>query len=91
MNRLTIPPSIVFQILDGEAVILNVERGIYFTLNGVGTRAWLLIEEHGFFEKVREAMLREFAVSPETLDIDLARLVSELCEEGLLASVEDEA
>ena len=91
MNRLTIPPSIVFQVLDGEAVILNVERGIYFTLNGVGTRVWLLIEEHGFFEKVREAMLREFVVSPETLDTDLARLVSELCEEGLLASAEDEA
>ena len=36
-------------------------------------------------------MLREFVVSPETLDTDLARLVSELCEEGLLAAAEDEA
>ena len=40
-----IPDEVIFRELDGEAVILNLDTGIYFGLDAVGTRIWRLIEE----------------------------------------------
>lgn len=83
--RLTIPDDVVFEVLDGEAVVLNLKTGIYFTLNPVGTRAWQLIQEHGELEKVLEVMLAEYEVEPALLDADLRELVEKLRGKGLLS------
>ena len=75
----------LFGHLEGEAVILNLDSGVYYTLDPVGTRIWQLIEEHGDLAKIKESMLAEYEVQAEELDSDLIRLVDELVESGLLA------
>ena len=88
---LSIPDDVVFEVLEGEAVVLNLETGIYFTLNPVGTRIWQLIEEHGDLAKVRDAMISEYEVGEEALDRDIEALMRELVEKGLVVSTpEDE-
>jgi len=79
-----IAPDVVFRDLDGEAVLLNLETGIYFGLNDVGTRMWNLIQEHGSLRKVFDQMLLEYEVTPEALEGDLCQLAAQLCEKGLL-------
>jgi coenzyme PQQ synthesis protein D (PqqD) len=88
VSHLTIPADVVFEVLDGEAVVLNLKSGIYFTLNPVGTRMWQLIAEHGNLEKVRSVMLEEYSVEPELLEGDLENLVSGLLEKGLAQASE---
>ncbi len=83
---LRIPDDVVFEVLEGEAVVLNLETGIYFTLNEVGTRIWQLIEEHGDLVKVREAMISEYEVGEEALDRDIEALMRELVDKGLVLS-----
>lgn len=83
---LKIPDEVVFEVLEGEAVVLNLETGIYFTLNPVGTRIWQLIEEHGDLAKVRESMISEYEVGEEALDRDIEALMRELVEKGLVVS-----
>lgn len=81
-------PEVVFETLDGEAVLLNLETGIYFTLNDTGTRIWELLGEHdGDLEEVRRTMLEEYEVEPEALDADLEELIAEL-EARRLVNVE---
>ena len=46
-SRVTIGPDVVFRELDGEAVILNLETGLYFGLNEMGTRIWQRLDAHG--------------------------------------------
>ena len=82
----SIPDDVVFEVLEGEAVVLNLDTGIYFTLNPVGTRIWELIEEHGDLAKVRDAMISEYEVGEETLDRDIEALMRELVEKGLVLS-----
>ena len=84
-GRLSIPEDVVFEVLDGEAVVLNLKTGIYFTLNQVGTRAWQLIREHGELSKVRDVMLAEYEVEAAVLDADLKELAEQLRSKGLLA------
>jgi len=83
-DSLAVAPDVVFRELDGEAVILNLESGIYFGLDQVGTRIWQLIQEHGSLQKVFETMCDEYDVGSDTLERDLLQLVDELYAKGLV-------
>lgn len=82
-SRLTIVPDVIGEVVDGEAVLLDLKSGVYFGLNAVGTRIWELIREHGDEQRVRDQLLQEFDVRAEELDRDLARWLSELERRGL--------
>ena len=83
-DSVTVAPDVVFRELDGEAVILNLESGIYFGLDHVGTRIWQLIQAHGSLQKVFETMCDEFDVGSDALERDLLGLMDELCAKGLV-------
>jgi hypothetical protein len=76
--------NVVSRDLEGEAVILNLESGVYFGLNGVGTRIWALIQEYGSLRKVFEAMQQEYEVAPQVLESDLLQLIEQLQARGLV-------
>lgn len=77
-------PSVVFRQMEDGAVLLDLESGVYFGLDEVGTRVWTLLAEHKTTDAVCEAMLAEFDVEPDVLADDVRRLVGELQQHGLL-------
>ena len=79
-----VPKDVVFRELDGEAVILNLESGMYFGLDAIGTRIWRLVEEHGSLRAVWEGMQREFEAPGEALRSDLLTFIDELSAKGLV-------
>jgi len=83
-NRVAIHEDAVFRELDGEAVILQLDAGMYFGLDATGTRLWQLIEAHGHLRPVLDAALAEFDVPPDVLQRDLLELVSALAEKRLV-------
>lgn len=76
--------NVVSRELEGEAVILNLESGVYFGLNEVGTRIWALIQQHGSLRKVLDAALQEYEVAPQVLENDLLQLIEQLQARGLV-------
>ena len=40
-------PAVVFRQMDDGAVLLDLESGVYFGLDEVGTRVWTLLLERG--------------------------------------------
>jgi len=85
-DRFRVNESVVFRELDAEAVLLDLESGVYFGLDAVGTRVWTLLLEHGTPEQVCARMLEEYDVSPEILREDVLRLVGELAGKGLVVA-----
>ena len=77
-------PSVVFRQMEDGAVLLDLESGVYFGLDEVGTRVWTLLAERKTTDAVCEAMLAEFDVEPRVLADDVRRLVGELQQNGLL-------
>jgi hypothetical protein len=77
-------PDVVFTIVDDEAILLQQQSGKYFSLNAVGARMWLLLDEYGRLDKVLEQLLAEFDVEEERLREDLERMVAQFIESGLL-------
>ena len=86
-TAMTIPDSVVFRELDGEAVLLDLQSGQYFGLNAVGTRIWQLLAELRRPQPVLEAMLEEFDVPAAELEADLLQLLGQLAEHGLIVPV----
>jgi len=78
--------DVIFRVLGDEAVILNLATGTYFGLNSVGTRLWQLIAEHGSVEPVIAAFLTEYEVEESQLRQDLADLIQQLVQKGLVSS-----
>jgi hypothetical protein len=71
--------------LVGEAIILSIKTGIYYTLDPVGSRIWSLIQEPVKLRKVRDIIIREYDVDMSKCEEDLILLFSELEKEGLIA------
>lgn len=83
-NTARIGDDVVFRELEGEAVLLKMQSGIYFGLDAVGTRIWQLIEQHGTLSIVRDEIIKEFDVDGDAASRDLLDLVSQLAERGLV-------
>lgn len=84
LDSVSIPPDVVFRELDGEAVLLNLQTGVYFGLNEMGTRIWDLIQQDGSLAKTADAIEVEYDVARETLEGDLLALIGELASKGLV-------
>ena len=76
--------QVLFQELDGEAVLLNLESESYFGLDDVGTRIWQLLVEHAQLRRVYEQMQKEYDVEEDKLRTDILGLVTKLDEAGLI-------
>ncbi len=83
-DSVVVEPGILFRYVDDETVLLNVDTGLYFGLDAVGTRMWQLIVEHRTLQRVFDAVLEEYAVAPSQLEHDLLTLATELHKKGLI-------
>ena len=85
-SRLGIDPvQVVHETIDGEVIIIQLERGNYFSLSGSGARLWaLLISGHTPAEAA--VLLGEhYGMPPSEMERWVGELVQELVEEGLIA------
>ena len=78
MNAVKPKPSVVFQEVEGEMVLLDLDRELYFALDPVGSRCWQLLAEHGDVEALVATMLAEYDVDEETLRQDVGDLLARL-------------
>lgn len=83
-QRLTAPEHVMFRELDGEAVLLNLQNEMYYGLDEVGTRMWQLLTTSDSVQAAMNTMIEEFDVTPDVLEKDVARMIKELQEHGLL-------
>ena len=70
--------------VQGEAVLLDTRRGMYYTLNPTGAAVWDLLAEPRSLAELRTALLERFEVDAETLSGDLGPLLDELRRHGLI-------
>jgi hypothetical protein len=70
--------------LGGEAVILHLDSEQYFGLDEVGARMWQILMASDSVSAAFDQMLEEWDVEPERLRGDLADLIEQLRENGLV-------
>ena len=70
--------------VDDEVVILDVTSGRYFTLNDVGGLIWDRLESDCSADDLVDAVVADFAVDRNQAAEDVADLISELVDAGLV-------
>jgi coenzyme PQQ synthesis protein D (PqqD) len=87
-HRAIVPDAVITRELDGETILLNLETGVYFGLDKVGTDVWRAILAAGTLEDALDRVQAEYDVEPGVLRTDFVRLVDELLAKGLLQRAE---
>ena len=88
-RHLRVSDSVVIRDLDGESVLLNIESGMYFGLDRIGTRVWQLLEEHGNVDAIVRVLEDEYDADAETLRADTEALIAALVEKRLIVKSSD--
>ena len=83
-SGIRVKEKVVFRDLKGEAVLLNLETGVYFGLDSVGSRIWNLIQEHESLEKVLGILLEEYEVEKARCQKDLLEISAQMNEKGII-------
>ncbi len=74
--------------IDGEAVMMSIEKGQYYGLDAVGTEIWNLLETPRSFGEICADLLARYDVEPETCRADVGRFLEALLRDGTLTVVE---
>ena len=83
-DQFLVHPSVICRELSGETVLLNIESGVYYGLDAVGTRVWQLIMQGRTIANVCDTMIEEYEVAAQVLHADVMRLVGELHDRGIV-------
>jgi hypothetical protein len=84
MENLTLPKTVkisdnvLFQQINNECVLLDMDSEQYFGLDDIGARIWQLLSEDGDTEKALTLLLTEYETDEKTLRQDLINLITEL-------------
>jgi hypothetical protein len=81
--------EVAAKVIDGEAIIIRLSDGMYFSLNSAGSLVWALIEARQPLEAIRAALLARYDVSEQEVRGDVTRLVDELSRERLVTTTTD--
>jgi hypothetical protein len=77
-------PGLLETEVDGELVGLHVDNGTCYGFNGTATRVWSMIEAPMRVSALRDALMAEFEVDPETCAAQLMELLRDLEADGLV-------
>lgn len=83
-TRVSIPETVLFRELAGEAVLLVLDKRRYHGLDEMGTHMWNLLCEHDNLHEVYEALLEAYDVSEQRLREDLFAFVHDLASRNIV-------
>ncbi len=74
-------------VLNEEVAVLNLDRAVYFGLQGVAAYIWDTLEEPRSVAQICDDVMTEFDVDPEICRNDVSRFVVDMREAGLIEIV----
>lgn len=75
--------------MDGEKVMLNIEKGKYYNLGGLGGSIWDLMKEPITFDQLVTELLTQYDVEKEMCVVQVTDFLTQLNDEGLLKIVDN--
>ena len=76
------PDKVVHETIEGEAILIHLDNGYYYSLDGTGAEIWGLLAESRSVEETGEALAR--AYDSDEVAAEVRRIADELVAENLL-------
>jgi hypothetical protein len=85
-------PTVVSEIIDGELVVINLEKGSYYCSLGIGAYLWQCLQQRASVPAIETALVDGYGIAPEQARADLQSFLAALKRENLVrAAGPDEA
>ena len=83
-SKLLPAEDVAFREISRQGVLLDLESGTYYGLNGVGARAWALLLDGCDLAEIHRRLLTEYDVDAVVLEQDLLAWGDQLLRNGLV-------
>jgi hypothetical protein len=76
--------DVAAKVIDGEAIIMNLSNGLYYSTDRVGAAIWELAARGYSLDEMTTVLVDRYGIDRQTAAADVRRLVGELLEENLV-------
>ena len=83
--------EVAAKVMDGEAILINLSNGIYYSMDKAGGLVWEMVEARRRLEEMASCIVARYEVTAEQALADVERLMEELLQENLVVEWEDGA
>ena len=77
-------PDLMASEVDGELVMMHVEKGSYYGLDPVAARIWQALQEPKSVDEVCALMMQRYDVDEATCRSEVTAFATQLLDEGLI-------
>jgi hypothetical protein len=81
-------PAVVAEIIDGEAVIMDLASGHYFSTQGVGCDVWRGVEAGHSAQHIVESIIDRYDGAPDVVDPTVRSFLADLLLRALIIEVD---
>lgn len=74
------------KVMDGEAILINLDTGAYYSMDNVGAVIWQFIDERRSVEEMLAGITAQYDVSAAQAESDILRILGELVDEKLAST-----
>ncbi|MGA2399047.1 MAG: PqqD family peptide modification chaperone [Steroidobacteraceae bacterium] len=78
--------QVAAKVMDGEAILINLATGAYYSIGATGGFIWSLIERRVSIQDIVRAVTAHYEVDQARAEADVLRLSEELITEGLVVA-----
>ena len=79
--------QVIDRVVDGEALLIHLQSGEYFSLNPIGTRIWELLSGERTLDEIANILVSEYDVTLDQAQADIIALAADLIRERLAVVV----
>ncbi|MDX2028146.1 MAG: PqqD family peptide modification chaperone [Alphaproteobacteria bacterium] len=83
--------STIHEIIDGEAIMINLDSGNYYTLNDCGAFVWELIRQKRAVSDMARVVASQFRQPQADVETQVGSFIQRLAEEGLILKIDGAA
>ena len=83
-------PQVISENIDGEVVLVNLEKGIYYSTDQVGAYLWDLIEARRSVQEMRDMIGFRYDADVDQIGTAVGGFLSELRQEELIVPTSPE-
>ncbi|MDN5862438.1 MAG: PqqD family protein, partial [Salinisphaera sp.] len=76
--------EVAAKVVDGEAILINLANGVYYSMDKVGGLAWSMIAGTTSITGIAEAVAAHYSIPVSKARTDARNLAEELLAEGLI-------
>jgi hypothetical protein len=82
-------PTVTHEIIEGEAVIINLDTGNYYSLVETGSLIWSLVDRGASASEVQHLILQGFQGDAANIDRGVHELLAQLQQENLIVPADE--